>query len=106
MEIDMTYSIEYPFEEIEVLINGYTYLASGVLPVEYVIHPSDSSVGINYDYAEIDGFGPIEAELTDENDVITKVTIARLTDAHTTIALTLEKSGYLEEACLDDYYGR
>lgn len=102
----MTYSIEYPFDEIEVLINGYTYLASGVLPVEYVIDPADSSVGIFWPSAIIDGFGPIEAELTDENDVITKVTIARLTDAHTKIALTLEKSGYLEEACLDDYYGR
>ena len=102
----MTYSIEYPFDEIEVLINGYTYLASGVLPVEYVIHPSDSSVGINYDYAEIDGFGPVEAELVDEDGAVTTVVLHRTTDAHTKIALTLEKSGYLEEACLDDYYGR
>ena len=102
----MALTIEYPFDEIEVLINGYTYLASGVLPVEYVIHPSDSSVGINYDYAEIDGFGPIEAELVDEDGAVTTVVLQRESDAHNKIALTLEKSGCLEEACLDDYYGR
>ena len=106
MEIDMTYSITFPFDEIEVLVNGYTYTASGVVPVEYVIHPSDRSVGINYDYAEIEGFGPIEADLTDENDVITTVILQPRTEAHNKISITLEKAGYAEEACLDDYYGR
>jgi hypothetical protein len=106
MEIDMINRIEYPFDDIEVVVNGYTYTASGVLPVEYAIDPVDTSVGIFWPSAIIDGFGPVEAELVDEDGAVTTVVLHRTTDAHNKIALTLEKSGCLEEACLDDYYGR
>jgi hypothetical protein len=106
MEIDMINRIEYPFDDIEVVVNGYTYTAGGVIPVEYAIDPIDTSVGIFWPSAIIDGFGPVEAELIDENGAVTTVVLQRESDAHTKIALTLEKSGCLEEACLDDYYGR
>jgi hypothetical protein len=106
MEIDMTNTIEYAFDDIEVTVNGYTYTAGGVIPVEYVIDPVDASVGIFWPSAIIDGFGPVEAELVDENGAITTVVLQRESEAHNKIALTLEKSGCLEEACLDDYYGR
>ena len=102
----MALTIEYPFDDIEVTVNGYTYTASGLIPVEYVIDPVDASVGIFWPSAEIDAFGPVDAELVDEDGNVTVVLLKPNTDAHTKIALTLEKSGCVEEACLDDYFGR
>jgi hypothetical protein len=105
MEIDMTHTIEYPFDDIEVTVNGYTYTASGMLPVQYYVEPADSSVGIPYPYAEIDDCGPIDAELVDEDGNITKVVLQRESDAHNKIVMIVSKGCSLEEACMDDYHG-
>jgi hypothetical protein len=106
MEIDMTNTITYAFDDIEVLVNGYTYTASGSLPIEYVVEPADSSVGITWPYVELDFFGPVDAELVDDEGNITKSVIAPGTDAHNKISMTLSKSMWVEEACMDDFFGR
>jgi len=102
----MTHTIEYAFDGIEVTVNGYTYTASGILPVQYYIEPADSSVGITYPYAEIDDCGPIDAELVDENGDITTVVLQRESAAHNKIVMILSKGSNLEEACFDDFFGR
>jgi len=98
----MTNRINYAFDDVEVTFNGGTYTISGLLPVEYSIDPIDRSVGIFYPSVEIEAFGPVDAEMLDENDYITSVTVEPGTEIHNQILRSF-RAGYIEEACMDDY---
>jgi hypothetical protein len=105
MEIDMTNTITYLFEEIAVIVNGVEYLATGTMPVEYTITVPDASVGKLYEDVEVEGCGEISADLADDNGDIITVTFQPGTNGHNHILRGIS-SAQLEEACLDDYFGR
>jgi len=99
----MANSTDYQFEDVEVVIDGIPYLASGLITVEYVIDPADPSVGIMHDSAEVYGYGVADIEVEDEYGDILSIIVRPGTDEHAQIVRGLDRD-YVEEACRIAYF--
>ena len=101
----MAKKFQFLFEEVEVTIDGVTYLATGTVPVEYIVCAAEPDIGIFNRYAEAEFVGAMDVELVDDNGDATKATIQPRTEAYDQIIDGIDEY-YLNDTCLDDYFDR
>lgn len=99
----MSLHMDYFFEDIELVVCGVEYLASGLIDVEYNIEPADPSVGIFSDSAEAYGFGTAEAELENAEGNTISMTILVGAGLHRQLVKGLDID-HVEEQCRAHFF--